>query len=104
MQVLVNHDHNINGGESLQSYVENLINDVLNNFKDQVTRVEVHVADENAHKGGDNDMRCTMEIRMRGLKPFAVSHRDKNIHAAIDGAADRATRSVRKTIEKRREI
>lgn len=104
MQVLVNHDHNINGGESLQTYVENLLNDVLNNFKDQVTRVEVHVADENAHKGGDNDMRCTMEIRMRGLKPFAVSHNDKNLHAAIDGAADRVTRSVRKTVEKRREI
>ncbi|MCW8869763.1 MAG: HPF/RaiA family ribosome-associated protein [Proteobacteria bacterium] len=104
MQIQVNHDHNIVGGESLQTYVENLMTDALHNFKDQVTRVEVHVADENGHKGGDDDMRCTMEVRLRGLKPFAVTHHDKNIHAAIDGAADRVTRSVRKTVQKRREI
>lgn len=103
MQVLVNHDHNIAGGESLQNYVENLMFDVLHNFRDQVTRVEVHVADENGKKGGDDDMRCTMEVRLRGLQPFAVTHHDKNIHAAIDGAADRVNRSVRKTVQKRRE-
>ncbi len=104
MQVLVNHDHNINGGVSLQSYVEDLMNGALDSFKDQVTRVEVHVADENADKGGDKDLRCTMEVRLRGLKPFAVSHRNKNLHAAIDGAAERVARSVRKTVEKRREV
>ncbi|KAA3638066.1 MAG: hypothetical protein DWP95_13395 [Proteobacteria bacterium] len=103
MQVQVNHDHNIVGGESLQNYVENLLADALHNFRDQITRVEVHVSDENADKGGENDLRCTMEVRIRGMQPFAVTHRDKNIHAAIDGAADRLTRWVRKTVQKRRE-
>lgn len=103
MQIQVNSDHNIKGGDSLIQYVENLLDDSLNNFKDQVTRVEVFIADENSHKGGDDDLRCTIEARIRGLKPIAVTHHADNIHAAIDGATDRMVRSVRKTVEKRRD-
>ncbi|MCB1581420.1 MAG: HPF/RaiA family ribosome-associated protein [Marinicella sp.] len=103
MQIQVNSDHHVKGGEGLQQYVENLMNVSLNNFKDQVTRVEVFLADENSHKGGDDDLRCTIEARIRGLNPLAVTHHAENIHAAIDGATDRIVRSVRKTVEKRRD-
>ncbi len=103
MQIQVNTDHHVKGGDLLKQHVEDLLNGSLNNFKDEVTRIEVYVADENSHKGGDDDLRCTMEARIRGLKPIAVTHHADNIHAAIDGAADRMVRSVRKTVEKRRE-
>lgn len=103
MQIQVNTDHHVKGGDLLQQYVENLLNDVLDSFKDQVTRVEVYIADENSHKGGEDDLRCTIEARIRGLNPIAVTHHAENINTAIDGAADRISRSVRKTVEKRRE-
>lgn len=103
MQIEVNTDHHVKGGDLLTKHVENLINSSLNSFKDQVTRVVVYLADENSHKGGDGDLRCTMEARIRGLKPIAVTHHAENINSAIDGAAERITRSVRKTVEKRRE-
>lgn len=104
MQVQVNTDHTVKGGKLLIQYVENLLNDSLNSFKDEITRIEVHVSDENSHKGGDDDLRCTMEVRIRGLQPIAVTHHDENIDLAITGATERITRSVRKTIEKRREV
>lgn len=103
MQIQVNTDHHVKGGDLLRKHVENLMNDVLGSFKDQVTRVEVYISDENSHKGGDDDLRCTMEARIRGLKPIAVTHHADNIDQAIDGAAGRIARSVRKTVEKRRE-
>lgn len=103
MQIQVNTDHHVKGGDLLRQHVESLLNDALNSFKDQVTRVEVFISDENSHKGGDDDLRCTMEARIRGLKPIAVTHHAENINVAIDGAADRITRSVRKTVEKRRD-
>lgn len=103
MQIQVNSDHHVKGGDALRQYVENLLDDSLNNFKDEVTRVEVYIADENSHKGGDDDLRCTIEARLRGLNPIAVTHHAENIHAAIDGATERVVRSVRKTVEKRRE-
>ncbi len=104
MQIQVNTDHNVKGGGLLIKYVEGLLNDSLDSFKDEVTRVEVHISDENSHKGGDDDLRCTMEARLRGMQPIAVTHHDENVDLAIAGAADRITRSVRKTIEKRREV
>ena len=103
MQIQVNTDHHVEGGDLLNKHVESLLNDSLKNFKDQVTRIEVYISDENSHKGGDDDLRCTMEARIRGLKPLAVTFHADNINTAIDGAAERITRSVRKTVEKRRE-
>jgi ribosomal subunit interface protein len=104
MQIQVNTDHNVKGGDLLIKYVEGLLNDSLNSFKDEVTRIEVHVSDENSHKGGDDDLRCTIEARIRGLQPIAVTHNDENVDLAINGAADRIARSVRKTLEKRRDV
>jgi len=104
MQIQVNTDHNVKGGDLLRKHVENQLNDSLNSFKDEVTRAEVHIADENSHKGGDDDLRCTIEVRLRGLQPIAVRHNAENIDLAIAGAVDRVTRSVRKTIEKRRKV
>lgn len=104
MQIQVNTDHHVQGGDLLRQHVEGLLNDSLNSFKDQVTRVEVYISDENSHKGGGDDLRCTMEARIRGLKPIAVTHHAKNINVAIDGATDRITRTVRKTVEKRRDV
>ncbi|WP_154223682.1 HPF/RaiA family ribosome-associated protein [Marinicella rhabdoformis] len=102
MQIQVNVNHGINGGELLTQYVEDLMGNTLNHHKDQVTRIEVHLADENGPKGGDDDLRCTIEARISGLHPIAVTHHASDIHQAIDGAAERIQRTVNKTIEKRR--
>ncbi len=104
MQIQVNTDHNVKGGDLLIQYVKGLLNDSLNSFMDEVTRVEVYISDENGPKGGSDDLRCTMEARIRGMQPIAVTHHDANIDLAIAGAADRITRSVRKTLKKRREV
>ena len=79
MQIQVNTDHNVKGGDLLIQYVKGLLNDSLSSFMDEVTRVEVHISDENGHKGGDDDLRCTMEARIRGMQPIAVTHHDENI-------------------------
>ena len=104
MQIQVNTDHNVKGGDLLIQYVKGLVNDSLSSFMDEVTRVEVHISDENSHKGGDDDLRCTMEARLWGMQPIAITYHDENVDLAIAGATDRITRSVRKTIEKRREV
>ncbi len=104
MQIQVHTDHNVKGGDLMIQYVEGLIKDAMQNYKEDVTRVDVHVSDENANKGGDDDLRCTIEARIRGMQPIAVTHNDENIDAAISGATDRIARSVRKTLEKRREV
>lgn len=87
MQVQVNTDDNIQGREGLSAWVEDEIKSVLTHFDAHVTRVEVHLSDENAAKAGGGDKRCVMEARPAGLQPVAVSHHAATVHEAVTGAA-----------------
>jgi hypothetical protein len=74
VQIQVNTDDNIAGRETLAARVQEDVRQGLSRFADQVTRIEVHLSDENAAKPGDSDKRCLMEARPAGQKPVAVTH------------------------------
>ena len=86
MQILVNTDDNIEGTDALIAQVEADVRDALSRFSDQITRVEVHLSDENAGKGGSDDQRCMIEVRPTGQAPMAVTDQGASIHEASAGA------------------
>lgn len=89
MDILLNTDNNITGSEALSQSVEELVATSLKRFNEQISRVEVHLTDENSHKPGQNDKRCMLEARLEGMKPIAVTeHGDTHIHA-VKGAIDK---------------
>lgn len=94
MQVLVNSDHNIHGTESVTERIESIVTDAVDRFADRITRVEVHLSDENAEKRSDNDKRCVMEARIGGMAPVVVQHQAATVREAIDGAADKLERAL----------
>jgi ribosome-associated translation inhibitor RaiA len=98
MQVQINTDRNIEGNAALASRAEAIVASALRRFVDQVTRVEVHLSDENGGKGGDDDKRCLMEVRLEGRKPTAVSYRAATVEAAMDGAAGKLARAIENTL------
>jgi ribosomal subunit interface protein len=99
MLVSVKTDNNIEGSDKLRVFVEGVVADVLGRFEDRVTRVEVHLADENSRaKSGENDMRCTMEARVSGLKPIAVSEQAASLDQAINAAADTLEKTLNRTL------
>ncbi|MBA3948424.1 MAG: HPF/RaiA family ribosome-associated protein [Acidobacteria bacterium] len=102
MQVLTNTDRNVEGGEGLSAHVEQCVTDAIGRFSDQVTRVEVHLSDENSQKGGADDKRCLMEARLEGQPPMAVSHRAPTIDLALEGAAAKLERAIESDVERRR--
>jgi ribosome-associated translation inhibitor RaiA len=87
MKVQLNTDRNIEGRDALAAHVEEVVESTLGRFGDQITRVEVHLSDENAGKGGTDDKRCVMEVRPEGRPPVTVSDQAGNLHQAIKGAA-----------------
>ncbi|MBA3032570.1 MAG: HPF/RaiA family ribosome-associated protein [Gammaproteobacteria bacterium] len=103
MQVLINTDHNIEGYEALTTHLKGLVESAMNRISAHVTRVECHLTDENGHKSGGNDKRCVMEARLQGHQPIAVTHHAATVHQAVDGAAQKLTRLVESTIERRRD-
>ena len=89
MQIQVNTDNHIEGGETLTSQVEATIEANLGRFREQLTRVEVFLHDENSHKSGTDDKKCVMEARPAGMKPVAVTSTAATIDEAIDSAAEK---------------
>jgi ribosomal subunit interface protein len=98
MHVSVTTDNNIEGSDKLRGYVESVVADVLGRFRDRITRVQVHLADENGRaKSGDNDKRCMMEARVSGLKPIAVSEHAASLDQAISAAAGTLEKTLSRT-------
>jgi len=102
MQIHVNTDSHIEGGEKLSQHVESVIEDALERFGDRVTRVEVKFADENSSKkSSDSDKRCSIEARLAGMTPVAVSHHAASIDQALTGAVDKLRKTLDRSVEKR---
>lgn len=101
MQVQFNTGHNIDGHARLQKYAEDAITGTLDRFADRITRVEVHITDENSNaKGGKDDHRCLLEARLANLQPVSVSHLAATREEALDGALDKLERVIDSTLSK----
>jgi ribosome-associated translation inhibitor RaiA len=93
VQIQVNTDRNIGVGDRLVQEVEDHVTSSLKRFGSRVTRVEVHLSDVNAHKGG-RDTRCVMEARVAGMDPVAVDELARDVHQAVRGAAGKLERAL----------
>jgi ribosome-associated translation inhibitor RaiA len=98
MRIQINTDDNIKGSVGLEKHVDEIVNEALGHLASQITRVEVHLSDENSEKGGRADKRCMMEARVEGLQPTAVTHQASAIDDAIVGAVDKLKKSLDSTL------
>ena len=104
MQIQMNTDGNIEGHEALATQVSSVVENALKHVSDHITRVEVHLSDENSDKkGGNDDMRCVMEARLEGRQPVAVTHHAATVDQAVDGAAGKLTRMIESTLGRLRD-
>lgn len=94
MQIQFNTDKNIIGNEDFINSSTSLISEELSRFSHQITRVEVHLSDENSIKDGVNDKRCLMEARLAGMNPIAVTESANTNEQAVSGAIDKLKTSL----------
>ena len=102
MQIIVNTDNHINGHQKLSKEVEEQLYKALDRFTEYLTRVEVHLRDENGSKPGENDKCCLLEARIKNHQPIVVSEHASSISQATTGAIDKLKRSLSDTLEKLR--
>ncbi len=102
MNIQVYTDNHTPGSVELKRHVEEVVERALERYGDRITRVEVHLADQDSsQKYGERDKRCLMEARLAGLQPIAVSHEGATLDQAIDGAADTLQKTIQRTLERR---
>ena len=103
MQIQINTDHNIEGNEAFSQYVRGEVEGALDHVSSHITRVEVHLSDENGGKPGVDDKRCMMEARLEGHQPMAATHHAATVGLAVSGAVEKLNRMIESTLGRLRD-
>lgn len=94
MQIQLNASNGIENKESLDRWADTELRQQLARFAEDVTRVEVHLSDENHAAAGEKDKRCLIEARLAHLQPIAVTHHAATVDDAFRGATDKLKRAL----------
>jgi len=103
MLIQVDTDHNIAGRELLTGHVRKVVTHAMAHVASHITRVEVHLSDENGPQTGPNTMRCAMEARLERHQPLDVTFDAESMHQAIAGAADKLSHLAEHTLGRLRD-
>lgn len=98
MQIQINTDNNVSLSQELRDWLSATITKELSRYDDHITRVELHLADENASKQGVNDKRCMIEVRPGGMQPIAVTDHSDTWEMAVSGAVQKLLATLEKAI------
>ncbi|MFD0764634.1 HPF/RaiA family ribosome-associated protein [Mucilaginibacter lutimaris] len=100
MKIQINTDHNIEGNERLQAFLENKITNALGRFENHITRIELHLSDDNAGKSGPDDKRCLLEARLEGREPLSVTANSETVESAVNSAIEKIKKVLTTALEK----
>lgn len=89
MQIQVHSDNHIESSARLIDWVSASIESKLERFEEDLTRIVVHLHDDNAGKAGADDKRCVIEARPKGHQPISVTHKAEALDFAVDGAIEK---------------
>ena len=89
MIIQFNTDKTINGDERNQDLFSDQIAKELDRYESHITRIEVHVSDENGQMEGIKDIRCLLEARLEGRQPIAVTCQTDQVELSVSGAIDK---------------
>jgi hypothetical protein len=92
--IQIHADNQIDSDNGRDGRLEEQIRQRLARFEDRITDVEVHVSDVNGPRGGDSDLRCTMEARVSGIPPVAAVDEADTVDRCVIGAAKKVVRAL----------
>lgn len=86
----------------VRGYVERRVHFALGRFEQKVQSVMVRLEDVNGSRRGI-DQQCRIHVKGIPSLNIVAEQTEGNIYAAINGAAERAARAVRKTVGRLRD-
>ena len=92
--IQIHADNQIPSDSDRNSRLEDQIRQRLARFEGRITDVEVHVSDVNGPRGGNADLRCSMEARINGIPPVAAIDEGNSVDRAVIGAAKKVVRAI----------
>lgn len=94
----------VHSTQPITQHVHDEVNAALKHWQDRITRVEVHLHDDNGPAKKGIDKRCTLEARPAGQDPIVAGHADRDLYQAITKAAEKLGRAVTHHLERHDEL
>lgn len=91
---------NLASSDALAEHIRDEVTEAIGHLAKRVTRIEAHLSDVNGPKGGD-DMRCVLEARLAGDKPFVVETVGDDIYDCVIEAAGKLARAMKRRVDRR---
>lgn len=83
----------------LRMHVEHRLRFALGRFQDRLMRVVVCLSDVNGPRGGVDKL-CQVQLRLHGLPDIVVKDAEADLYVAVDRAAERAGRTLRRHLRR----
>ncbi len=99
---IVTHAQGFPMTDTLDEHVRVRLHFALDRIGDRIRRVEVRMSDINGPRGGA-DKRCQVQVHLDAMPDVVIEDTHTDLYAAIDRAADRASRAVVRHLERRRD-
>lgn len=93
MEILTHPGDGVDISQALTDHIESKLSGCRRRFGDHVTRVDVHLKDVNAQKGGVDKL-CAMEAHPAGLDVVRVDTQADDAYKASHGAAEKLERAL----------
>ena len=100
MTIQINTDKTISGEERSNDFFKTQIAEALKRFESHITRIEVHLKDENGKKEGFNKISCMLEARLEGRQPIAITNQANTIDLAVNGAVEKVKTAIESILGK----
>src|SRR5580658_5083704 len=100
MIIQFNSDHHGTATEAFKAPLIASISEKLSRIDEHITRLDVHLKDENGSKGGLNDKRCMLEAHVQGSHLISVTSHANTYEQALSAAIDKLKSSL-STVEGR---
>jgi ribosome hibernation promoting factor len=90
--------------DSLRDYaMRHLVDPIAKFIDDEASEVDISLVDINGTKGGV-DQECRVTVRMAGFSSVHVTETSETMFQAIDSVRDRLENTIKRTVEKRRDV
>jgi ribosome-associated translation inhibitor RaiA len=103
MIIQLNADKNLTIHGAYETQISDQLIKDLERYSQHITRVEVHLSDENGNKSGLNDKKCVLEARFEGKPPIVTSDLGNTYDLAIKGATSKIKNAIGTVVSKLQE-
>lgn len=100
MFIQINTGRHVDGREALTAELEAMVAQRLERFASHLTRVEVHVRDQDGPRSGAGTILASVELRPAGRDPVVATDTASGVEAAVAGALNKAVTAHERLIGK----